>query len=407
MRTAAAVGLIVVLTTGCEKTSPPGPDLPPPPRVSEEFVAGNTAFACDLYRELAKTEGNVFVSPQSISAALAMTRRGATGETAAEMDKVLHLPPAGDAAHYGFRSLHDALTRPGPGREVRQANALFGQEGYPWKPDFLGDLGKHYGAGLRQVDFARDPEAARRAINGWVEDQTAKKIRELFPPGVLTTDTRLVLANAIDFRGEWKERFDPKSTRDGGFRTGGKTVTAPFMSNSLAVPFYRDNGASVVALPYVGGEFEMVIILPNRDDGLPALEAGLTADKLGGWFGKLKPPEKDDPKTLVSIPKFKTTCEYALPDALRKLGMVRAFQKGAAEFGGMTDGESLFIGAVRHKAFVEVDERGTEAAAATGVAMQRASLPPAFRADHPFLFLIRHVPTGAVLFLGRVANPAG
>jgi len=381
-------------------------------------VKGNTAFACDLYARLRSTDGNLFLSPYSISACLAMVREGAAGNTAEQMDAVFHFPKAGLGT--GFKGLGVALQAPlvregGGGRDVKKvpayeiaiANRLFGQVGYAFRPSFIDQMRTAYGAGLEQLDIERDPSGAREKINGWVEDQTHNRIRDLLPLGSPTPDTRLVLVNAIYFRSAWQEPFQERATLDAPFhKADGTDVDARLMRRTAHFRYLGTEDVQVLDLPYRQGAMSMVVILPREKDGLPAVEAKLTPAMIEGWVRDMK-----SAKVAVSFPKLEITSSFDLTKTLADLGMDDALSAERADFSRMTEKEPLFIGLVVHKAFVAVDEAGTEAAAATAVAMRagsvsRPSKPVVFRADRPFLFLIRHRVTGQILFLGRVLDPS-
>lgn len=381
-------------------TPAPAPATPVPDAVDR--------FGLDLYARLRADPGNVFVSPFSVSACLAMTAAGAKGTTRDQMAKVLHLPADGAAADAGFKALLAAVNGGGAdkrGYQLSTANAVWGQEGTPWRPEFRQRVAGTYGAGVFDADFRADPDGWRTKINAWVETQTRDKIKDLLAAGTVTPATRMVLANAIYFKGDWAKKFEPNATREAPFTAAGGTKTnVPLMHRFGSVRLYGDDDVQVAELPYRGDEVSMAVVLPRKADGLPAVESGLTAEGLAGWLGKARPTED----VRLFLPKFKGETGYELTPALKALGMTAAF--GDADFSGMTAGpERLTISAVVHKAFVEVNEEGTEAAAATGVVMRataaRVGEPPVFRADRPFLFLIRHVPTNAVLFLGRYEKP--
>ncbi len=394
----------LALGTGLAVPAPP-PQPVPSPEV-RAVVTGNTAFALDLYGRLRSQPGNLFYSPFSISAALAMTSAGARGDTLAEMSRVLHLPQSGDV-HADFGQLLKALAGTGRKYELHVANALWGQQGFPFRPEFLALTKKDYGAGLRQVDFA-NTEQARQTINHWVEQQTKDRIKDLLPAGSLDALSRLVLTNAIYFKGTWDKQFPKSATQDAPFQLGGgRTAKAPLMSVGGSFPYFADETLQAVELPYAGGDLAMVVLLPRQADGLAKLEQSLTPENLDRWVTHLRQTPGD-----VWLPRYRVTSGFDLNATLQQLGMHKAFG-GDADFSGMTpSGEKLLISKVVHKAFVDVNEEGSEAAAATGAVMKLAAAPArqerfAFRADHPFVFLIRGQRTGAVLFLGRVANPAG
>src|SRR5262249_6555062 len=281
------------------------------------------------------------------------------------------------------------------------ANALWGQKGFPWRPEFLTLQNDRFGAGFNEADFASNPEAERLRINRWVEEKTRERIKELLLKGQITPETKMVLANAIYFKGQWASRFDPKKTRDAPFHLAdGTTVPVPMMSGEPKCRFGYVTGAWVLELPYKGDELAMVAILPEKWDGLPAIEKQLAPDTLTEWLAALP----DYPSRAVMLPRFKIETRYDLPPQLKALGMIDAFDLGRADFTGMATESPGAIGAVAHKAFVDVNEEGTEAAAATAVVLATSD-PVPFVADRPFLFLIRDTKHGPILFLGRVTNP--
>jgi serpin B len=376
----------------------------------QKVVAENTGFAVDLYAKLRAQDGNLFFSPYSISTALAMTYAGARGQTADQMARTLRfdLPP--DELHPAFAALADGLNAVQSQGQVKLAiaNSLWPQEGYIFRPDFLDLCQKDYGTSINPVDYAGDPEHARRIINRWVEKKTNDKIVDLLQPGVLDPSNRLVLVNAIYFKGNWVNRFDPGLTADQPFYTApDKTVTAPLMHQTDEFGYAEFPGLQVLSLPYRGGDVSMVVLLPRQRDGIGGLETQLTPENLATWTAN-----PVGQKVHVSLPKFKTTAEFSLGDTLAAMGMSDAFDPDKADFSGMDGTNDLYISKVIHQAYVDVDEQGTEAAAATavvmtlGMAMSMQEPPiPTFRADHPFLFLIRDNRTGSILFLGRIMDP--
>lgn len=364
-------------------------------------VHGNNAFAWSLYAELDQGQDNLFLSPFSISAALGMTYAGARGQTADEMKNVLHIELDDAAYHASFGALLGDLAGPhrGRGYQLDIANRLFGQQGFDFNSDFLQLTSDDYGAPLQQLDFKRDPDGSRQTINGWVEDQTQNRIKDLLGPGTITVDTRLVLANAIYFKARWASRFDPKDTRDADFtRADGSTSKVPMMGNFGTYGLYTDSDVSVIELPYQDNELSMVVILPAAKDGLPALEAALTGDKVDSWIQSLSEAHE----VSVGLPRFTMTHSVPLKQTLIDMGMTLAFSD-QADLSGIAPG--LMLTDAVHKAFVLVDEEGTEAAAATAVVAGTTSAGPAFYADHPFVFLIRDKLTGSILFMGRVEDP--
>jgi serpin B len=379
-----------------------------------KIVEGNTQFAADLYGKLAAVEGNIFCSPYSISSALAMTSAGARGNTAAEMAKVLHLEMDGAKLHPGFLALTGGLNRDGqmrgPGNgplsfELVVANSLWGQQGYPFKADFQTLLKTNYGSELRTLDFEKATETARQTINKWVADQTKDKILDLIPAGLLQPVTRMVLTNAIYFKANWQDKFEKAGTTDQPFNvTASTTVKVPMMRQVRSYGYFETPALQAVELPYVMNRLSMVLLVPKKVDGVGEVEKDLGAN-LGDWLKGLKSRRVD-----VSLPRFKTTSSFSLKKELTGLGMKDAFDATKADFSGMTTAERLYIGEVIHKAYVDVNEEGTEAAAATAVMMVGGAMPPrdppaVVKADRPFLFLIRHNTSGSVLFMGRVAKP--
>ena len=374
------------------------------------IAKGDNQFALDLYAKLRGQEGNLFFSPYSISTALAMTRAGAGGDTAAEMDRTLHftLPEAPLQAAFGalVREINGDPADAKRGYQLSTANALWGQKGFPFKTKFLKLVNDNYGAGLREVDFKAAAEQARSAINAWVEKETRDKIKNLLHQGDLTPDTRLVLTNAIYFKGDWVSPFKKALTKNEPFHlSADKKADAPLMHHTGEYSYLDGDTFQALELPYSGKNLTMVVLLPKKVDGLADFEKELTADNLAGWIGKLR-----EQKVIVSLPKFKTTQRISLARTLAEMGMKKAFTRGA-DFTGM-GGEpgELLLSDVIHKAYIDVNEEGTEAAAATAVGVKASAAfrprpTPVFRADHPFVFLIRDKRSDSFLFLGRLADP--
>ncbi len=369
-----------------------------------EAARGNNAFAIDLYGKLRSRPGNVFISPASVSTALAMTYAGARGRTAEEMASALHFTLPAQRLHPAEGALLHDLGRGGRSGDYRLAiaNALWGQKGAGFLPDFLELTRANYGAGLQEVDFQGATEEARRTINTWVEKQTQDRIKDLLLPGNVSSETKLVLTNAIYFKGDWDAQFKKEQTQDGPFRVSeDRKVTVPLMNQTGEFPYAEGDGAQLLEMPYKGKDLSMVVLLPRKADGLADMEKGLTAERLQGWLGRLH-----EQKVIVAFPKFTTTIRYSLATPLAELGMKQAFAE-AADFSGMTT-QKVQISDVIHKAFVDVNEEGTEAAAATAVVAATPGPPTTihvFRADRPFVFLIRDRQSGAILFLGRLADP--
>jgi serpin B len=385
---------------GCLSMAPavPQTDIQP-------AVEGNTAFAVDLYVRLRSQQGNLFFSPYSISTALAMTYGGARGETAQQIAKVFHFRGDAQEAARDFSLIDARLLASAKDCQLYTANALWGQKGFSFRPPFIQLNKEFFHAGLNDVDFAHATEVARQTINQWVADHTKDKIQDLLQPGVLDSTTRLVLTNAIYFKGNWAHPFDKQRTQNEDFHVSpSQTVTVPTMHDRRHFNYVQMDGLQALELPYSGDDaFSMVILLPQKPDGLAGLEQKLNTTNLTNWLRALRNRE-----VIVSMPRFRTTVEFQLNKALAGLGMPAAFDPAKADFSGMSEQDKLFLSAVVHKAFVDVNEEGTEAAAATGAVVALASAPaepPVFRADHPFVFLIRDRSSGSILFLGRITNP--
>ncbi|MFH1502605.1 MAG: serpin family protein [Candidatus Eisenbacteria bacterium] len=392
---------------------------------ARELASANADFAFDLYGRLASRPGNIFLSPHSISTALGMTYAGARARTADQMASALRLPSlavdastapqASDeyrallAQAFGSLSSSVGSESSSGGHVLAEANALWGHEGHPFLDTFLSLNRDGFGAGLSRLDFEGDVEGARQTINAWVEEKTQGKIEDLIRRGDLDPLVRIVLTNAVYFKGRWAEQFDAGSTRDAAFhREPGNPdmdVTVPMMARKGEYGYARveGQGIAVAELPYEGGGASMLVILPDEGapGGLKALEERLDRGSLDEWVSQLGKRE-----ILLSLPRFDMTwgTENIIPE-LEALGMVDLFSDGA-DLSGIDGTQELYVSRVLHKAFVEVNEEGTEAAAATAVIGRlKASMPLEFRADRPFLFLIRDVETGSILFMGRVTDP--
>lgn len=375
------------------------------------FVASNNSFAVDVYRGLQKeSEGqNVFLSPLSISNALAMVYAGARGDTETQMASALHFDLPQDLLHPAFNWLDIELASRGEGAigsdggdfRLNVVNAIFGQVGFEFLPAFLDRLAVNYGAGLSLVDFASDPEAARQVINTWVEDATESNIVDLLPDGIITTSTRLVLTNAVYFNAAWKTPFDPDRTTPNVFHAPGADITADMMTGEVqGVKQAIGAGYEALSLPYDGDELDMVFIVPDQGE-FEVIEANLTASWLGGVLSDLAPSGIGG----VTIPKFDFRFKTNVVETLKSLGMSDAFTDNA-DFSGINGARSLQITGIVHEAFIKVTEAGTEAGGATAVVVGPTSVPEWVTIDRPFLFLIRDIETGAILFIGRVLDPS-
>ncbi len=374
-----------------------------------EAVSGSNAFAVDLYAQLSKQPGNLFFSPESISTAFGMAYAGARGQTATQMQQVFHftLPP--DRLHPAMGTLLAKMNAPHKGYELRVADALWAQQDASFEQSYLKLVQFDYGAGFHRVNFKISPDSVRTTINAWVERQTNDKIKDLLGPGVLNASTRLVLTNAIYFKGDWQDPFDARATQKEEFHLSAtEWVMAPMMHRTGGYSYYDGGTFQALELPYAGNEISMVVLLPKEIDGLPALEQSFTSGAAGEWIQKLEPVDK----VILTLPRFTMTQQFELSSALSTMGMAQAFS-GEADFSGIDGKKDFAISAAIHKAFVDVNEKGTEAAAATAIVMRATAMqrpfpappPIVFRADHPFLFILLDTKSGSMLFLGRVADP--
>jgi serpin B len=409
----AVPALAAILATGVPPAAARGPEWGE--QAAKTFAAGSTEFAIDLLQRVGGKSGNVFFSPYSVSTALAMARAGAGGETARQMETVLRLPADREA----IRAFVPRITSPrslpsyrGEGRGAEEpvyalsvANAVFPQSGWAFEESFKKAVAEDYGAEFRELDY-KVPESARQAINEWVEQKTQGRIQDIVPAGLPAPDTRMALANAIHFKAQWEEAFREGSTAPMSFTVKpGTAVEAPTMRQTRRMRWSETDDATLLEIPYRGGDTAMIVVLPKAKDGLDAVVKALTRERLTRAIDGMKAG-----KVALSLPKFTFTSQTDLASVLQQMGMVDAFSVSKADFTGITKQEPLFIGAVLHKAFVAVDEKGTEAAAATVVLKRageapRPDEPTPFTVDHPFLFLIRHTATGAPLFVGRVDDP--
>jgi len=375
----------------------------------KEAVAGNTDFAFALYGKLKDDtpNGNLFFSPYSISAALTMTYAGACGNTEKQMAKALCFTLPKQNLYPAFGALQSQLVQEDKSRGYRLllANALWLQKGEPFLQEFLDLAGHYYGAGFTLLDFRNETEKSRQKINSWVEEKTKEKIKDLIPPDGVDEDTVLVLTNAIYFKGEWKTKFRWWKTRRADFNISAKDkVEVRLMHLKEDFKYYADKKMQVLELPYKSDELSMLVLLPKEIEGIKELENTLTAETLNVLL-----PKMWNTKVDVYLPKFKLVWgTFSLNNALIALGMRDAFDQLKAEFSGINSKGGIWISDVFHQAFIEVNEKGTEAAAATAVVIVTSlnNGLPVFRADHPFIFIIRDNRSGSILFMGRVMNPA-
>lgn len=383
------------------------------PSVSETdlqtLADGNNTFALDLYQTLRNENGNLILSPFSISLALALTYAGARGETETQMADVLNFGlqeqthPAFNALDLALEENPIVLDKDQEPMQLNIANSVWAEQTFAFLPDFLDTLSIHYGAGIHLLDFLNNPDPSRQEINAWVSDETEEKINDLLPENSITSDTKMVLVNAIYFKADWLDQFDAEDTYDGEFNLlDGSKVTTPMMGQNMHIPFAVRDGYVIAELPYAGGTAVMDIILPDTGR-FEEVETGLS-------YGMLQEVLRNmvTDSVVVRIPKFEYESSFSLSDALASMGMPSAFDENHADFSSMSGQKDLFIGNVIHKAFVAVDEEGTEAAAATAVIMEGTSaimIENELIVDRPFIFLIRDVKSGQILFIGRVLNP--
>ena len=410
------IGIILILFAGVATAAvlflfPYEPDQPPltdntgsTEQGIQDVVNANNKFAFDLYSKLDKKEdGNIFYSPYSISAALAMTYEGAEGQTAEEMKSVFYFPED-NILRPNFAAIYNDINKENKDYELKTGNALWAQKEFPFLQEYMSRVEDYYGGKATILDFVKETEKSRQTINSFIEEQTKDKIKELIPVGSLGYMTRLVLTNAIYFKGTWEWEFDKTDTRDGIFTIApDNTVETSMMYMSpeeAKFNYAETEKLQILELPYKGEKISMLILLPTED--LDTIESVLTVEKLNEYKSQMKETKLDS----ISLPKFEFDTKYFMKDALVSLGMPTAFSDNA-DFSGMTGKKDLCISSVIHQAYVGVDEEGTEAAAATAVIMRELSVRPTnvFRADHPFIFIIQEKSTENILFFGRVVDP--
>ncbi|XP_036891381.1 serpin B3 [Sturnira hondurensis] len=383
----------------------------------------NTRFAYDLFQQLRKSEKkNIFYSPLSVSAAIAMTYLGAQGTTASEIQKALHFNEVTEKTkggattvpvkklgnvHQQFQKLLTELNKPTNAYELHLANRLFAEKKFSFLQEYMDNVNTFYLAGMETVDFVNAADESRKKINSWVESQTKEKIKNLCPKDSINSATVLALVNAIYFKGQWSEKFNPELTEQGEFWLN-KDTSKPvqMMKKKGLFNFSKLEGmaAKILEIPYKDNDLSMVLLLPNEIDGLQQLEEKLTAEKLTEWTSS---QNKSRTTVALRLPRFKVEESYNLQEVMSALGMVAAFSPRDADFSGMTGSQELVVSKIQHKSFVEVTEEGTEAAAASAIIMCKSALlfVETFHCDHPFLFFIKHNTTNSILFFGRVASP--
>jgi serpin B len=400
-----------------KSTLPKADDTGATPEGISSTVEANNLFALDLYSELSAGHENVFFSPYSIFTALAMTYEGARGQTAQEIRAVFHLLEDDHQRRSSIAAGYNRLNRQDAQHELHTANALWSQKDYQLLDEYTSTIEKYYGGKVTTVDFRNAVEEARKTINSWVEGQTNDRIKDLLPQGSLDASTLLVLTNAIYFKGDWVKSFEENGTRDEYFHIDkDEKVKVPMMRQTGAEAVFNyaeTEELQILEMLYAGEELSMLVLLPKEGLNLKALEESLTLDKLNEWRCALEEQRGDKPREQrvdVFMPKFTFKSKHILNETLKEMGMPTAFAPGAADFSGISGKKDLFIGLVAHQAFVNVDEEGTEAAAATAVVIREVAITepatvPVFHANRPFVFLIQERETGCILFLGKVVNP--
>ena len=369
------------------------------------IIEANNRFAINLYSQYKSEEGNIFFSPFSISTAMAMVYEGAEGKTAKEIKSVFGFPKYDNSRRNQYAKLLSEINKKDKEYALKTANALWAEQDFHFLDEYFTTVEKYYGGKTINLDFINEWEASRLIINNWVEDKTNNKIKDLFPKGEIDPLTRLVLTNAIYFKAKWLIQFDADKTSDEYFRVNpDKSIKVPMMqptSQKSTFNYTQNKDLQILEMPYAGEDLSMLILLP-LDDDIEALENSFTLEKLTAWKKSLRKR-----RVNIYIPKFKFETKYFMKKTLSNLGMPAAFTN-SADFSGMTGTNDLKIDEVIHQAFIEVNEEGTEAAAATGIVMMQKSMPPPtpiFKADHPFIFIIQQKETGNILFMGRINNP--
>lgn len=403
----AIIGGVYVYRQGIISLPQPEPNL----SSMENVTDANNQFAFDYYSKLInKEKGNIFFSPFSISAAFIMTYEGAKGQTAEQIRSVFYLPVNIELIRTGYASFFNEINRNNKKYELSSANALWAQKDYKFSKEYFNNIEKYYDGKATNLDFVNNPEGSASTINKWVENQTKNKIKNLIDPSVINKLTRLMLTNAVYFKGEWVKKFDKEDTKEEDFKISeNDTVKTPMMrltDNDAVFNYGENNDLQILEMPYSGDDLSALFILPKNND-LSKLESTISNTNLLGWKKDMR-----EQKVKIYIPRFKFETEYKMKEDLIDMGMATAFTN-SADFSGMTASgkDELKIDEAIHKAYIDVYEEGTEAAAATVIVMEEKSAPPketkipVFRADHPFIFVIQHKSTGNILFIGRVANP--
>ena len=371
--------------------------------VASQIAECNSRFALGLYKSLKESEGNLFFSPFSISNALATILAGARGETKKEISNALCFSQGIGSLHNGFAALISSLAKGAEygSYQLRTANRIWGDSRFQFRPEFLEQICTAYNCGLQALDFQNAPEPSRQIINRWVEEKTKETIKDLLSPGSVSSETLMLVTNAVYFKGDWANKFDKLSTKAEPFWVNGEEqIEIPMMFRKSEFLIGKQDWFKILSLPYEGGDLSMVILLPERGR-LADLEDRLTFDNLGLWLWNLQSAD-----VFVGLPRFETRSQYLLKSLLSDMGMPSAFDPGRADFSGISVENDFFINRIIHEAYVKVDEKGTEASAATGVFLMKGIVETeVFLVDHPFLFLIRDNITNSILFLRRMLDP--
>ncbi len=371
--------------------------------ILDNIVDANNQFASDLYSKYRSRDGNIFFSPFSISTALAMTYEGAKGKTAEEMQAVLHLPDDKQKIRSDFVSIYDEMNKADKAYMLTTANALWAQKDYPFVSNYFSTIDTYYKGKVTNLDFKTETEKSRVTINNWVENHTYNKIKNIIPSGILTSDTRLVLTNAMYFKANWSIQFYPQNTMDGKFYVNSSvSVNSKMMPQYSYFNYSETSNLQILEMDYSGNDLSMLVILP-RENNLDQIENIFNKENLTEWKKNMTGKE-----VQLTFPKFKFETKYFMAKDLAEMGMPAAFKLPDADFTGMSPTGELYIGEVIHQTFVEVTEYGTEASAATVEIMAGASPEPpkTFNADHPFIFIIQQKSTGNILFMGRLTDPS-
>lgn len=402
----------IALTLILMGTLPEGIQADKNKSMANSVQQANNQLAFDLYKQFEREPGNLFFSPYSIEAALAMTYEGARGKTLEEMNKVLRLPKDREAVRETFTQIGNIFKERKDPYVLNLANALWAQEGFSFSKEYLALVERYYDGKAKNVDFKKNSENVRIQINSWIEGKTSGRIKDLIAPGMVNEMTRLILTNAIYFKGRWSVPFDKDFTKETDFQVNAvKTIKVSMMRpTDDSFNYAEAEDFQMLEIPYLGNSLSMIVLLPKNRD-LLKIEESLVLEKFQKWQGLLRKTEVD-----LFLPKFKFETKYFMAKTLEKMGMATAFSMpedygGKADFSGMTGKKDLFVGEVIHQAFVEVNEEGTEAAAATAIVAPTGAAfnerrRTIFKVDHPFIFLIQEKKTGLILFIGRVIDPS-